>query len=89
MSNINDFEMIKKLGEGAFGVVYLVKKKSNGQQFALKKVKLLRLSTKEKECALNEIRILASLNCQYIVKYKDAFYDDPSSNLCIIMEFAV
>jgi len=31
MSNINDFEMIKKLGEGAFGCVYLVKKKSNGK----------------------------------------------------------
>ena len=27
MSTVNDFEMIKKLGEGAFGTVYLVKKK--------------------------------------------------------------
>ena len=46
------------------------------------------VSTKEKEMALNEIRILASLDCEYIVKYKDCFYDDMSSCLCIVMEFA-
>jgi len=50
---------------------------------------MLKLSTKEKECALNEIRILASINNPYIIKYKEAFYDDTSSSLCIIMEHAV
>jgi NIMA (never in mitosis gene a)-related kinase len=47
-----------------------------------------KLSAKEKENALNEIRILASINCPYIIKYKEAFYHEPTSELCIVMEFA-
>ena len=48
----------------------------------------MQMSTKEREAALNEIRILASLSSTYIIKYKDAFYNEGSSELCIIMEFA-
>ena len=49
---------------------------------------MLSLSTKEKENALNEIRILASIKNPNVIRYKDAFYDDCSSFLCIIMEYA-
>ena len=37
---------------------------------------------------MNEIRILASLNDDFIIKFKEAFYDNLSGYLCIIMEFA-
>jgi len=46
------------------------------------------LSSKEKEGALNEVRILASISTPYVVKYKEAFYDDSSSCLYIVMELA-
>ena len=46
------------------------------------------LSTKEKENALNEVRILASINNAKIVAYKEAFFEDVSSSLCLVMEFA-
>lgn len=46
------------------------------------------LSQKEKENALNEVRILASINAPTIVGYKEAFFEDSSSTLCIVMEFA-
>jgi NIMA (never in mitosis gene a)-related kinase len=36
------------------------------------------LKEKEKENALNEVRILASLNDEFIVGYKEAFFDDQS-----------
>lgn len=49
--------------------------------YALKKVKMLNLSEKEKENALNEVRILASINQANIVSYKEAFIDDSSSSL--------
>lgn len=57
------------------------------------------LSAKEKENALNEIRILgnsliyffkiikASLQNLNIVEYKDSFFDPLSSSLCLILEF--
>jgi len=38
-----------------------VKRKSDGEVYAMKKVKLGKLSAKEKENALNEVRILASI----------------------------
>jgi len=34
----------------------------DGGEYALKKVKMVKLSDKEKENALNEVRILASIN---------------------------
>jgi len=87
-STINSFEILKSLGKGAFGAVYQVKHKQNGQIYAMKKVNLRTLSTKERQNALNEVRILASFDSPYIIQYKEAFYDDASSHLCLVMEFA-
>jgi NIMA (never in mitosis gene a)-related kinase len=46
------------------------------------------LSDREKENALNEVRILASVKTSFVAAYKEAFFDEPSSSLCIVMEFA-
>lgn len=54
----------------------------------MKKVKMGKLSEKEKENALNEIRILASISHQNIVAYKEAFFENKEGNLCIVMEQA-
>ena len=56
--------------------------------YALKKVKMGNLSQKEKENALNEVRILASIDNSSIVAYKEAFFEDSSTSLCLVMEFA-
>jgi NIMA (never in mitosis gene a)-related kinase len=47
-----------------------------------------RLNQKEKENSLNEVRILASVNSQNVISYKDAFYDLETNCLCIVMEYA-
>lgn len=39
----------------------------------MKKVKLLNLSEKEKQNALNEVRILASIRNPFVVSYKEVF----------------
>jgi len=44
--SLKDFSINAKLGEGAYSVVYKVKKESNDQIYALKKVKLSNLSEK-------------------------------------------
>ena len=54
----------------------------------MKKVKMMKLSEKEKENALNEVRILASIQHPNIIGYKEAFFEDSTSSLCIIMELA-
>ena len=63
-------------------------RKSDGQLYALKKVKLGALKQKEKENALNEVRILASVNHPNIIAYKEAFIDEPTNTVCIVMELA-
>ena len=65
----------------------MVLRRSDSQTYALKKVKLGLLKSKEKENAINEVRILASIDHPNIVPYKEAFYDEASNSLCIIMEF--
>ncbi len=49
---------------------------------------MLKLSEQEKKNAINEVRILASIEHPNIIGYKEAFFDDPTSTLCIVMEFA-
>jgi len=85
---MNDFQIISKLGEGAYSTVFKVRRNIDNKIYALKKVKLLNLSEKEKENSLNEVRILASVKSNFVVSYKEAFFDEKDNTLCIIMEFA-
>lgn len=61
--------------------MFQVKRLSDGEHYALKKVKMEELSEKEKTNALNEIRILASIRHPNIIQYREAFIDDASSTL--------
>ena len=86
--SLNDFYLGKYLGKGSFGSVQIVKRKTDGKIYAMKRVKINKLSEKEKKSALNEIRILASLKHKNIIGYKEAFFDEPSKTLNIVMEYA-
>jgi NIMA (never in mitosis gene a)-related kinase len=88
MSKITDFTVLKKLGEGSFSEVYLVKKRSDNVEYAMKKVKMGKLTGKEKENAVNEIRILASINHPNVIGFKEGFFEDATNCLCIVMECA-
>ena len=85
---MNDFKIISKLGEGAYSTVYKVKRNIDNNIYALKKVKLLNLSEKEKQNSLNEVRLLASIKSNFVISYKEAFFDEKDSTLGIVMEFA-
>ena len=90
--SLKDFQPMSKLGfndicnniiigDGAYSSVYRVKRVQDGLEYALKKVKLGNLSEKEKENALNEVRILASVKHRNIIGYKEAFIDHQSNSL--------
>ena len=87
-TSLKDFETLKILGKGSFSSVYLVKRKKNSKIYALKSVFLEKLSKKQQENSVNEVRILASIHNQNVISYKEAFWDDSSSTLNIIMEYA-
>ena len=45
-------------------------------------------SDREKDNALAEIRYLASVQHPNVICYKAAFIDEPTSSLCLVMEYA-
>ena len=47
---------------------------------------MMKLSDKEKENALNEVRIFASIRHPNIASYKDAFFETDQNCLCLVME---
>ncbi|EAR83847.1 plant dual-specificity MAP kinase kinase family domain protein (macronuclear) [Tetrahymena thermophila SB210] len=85
---LQNFEIIEKLGEGAYSQVYKVKRTIDQQIYALKKVNLTNLSLKEKENALNEVRIIASIRHPNVVSFKESFLSDDGEFLYLVMEYA-
>ena len=86
--SLADYEFITVLGNGAFADVVKVKSKKSGKIYALKKINISQLGKEEIEKELNEIRLLYSLNHPNIIGYKEAFYDETSGKLNIVLEFA-
>ena len=79
--SLKDFQLVEKLGEGSYSSVYKVKRITDNCEYALKKVRMLKLSSKERENSLNEVRILASIKNKNIIQYKEAFIDESSQSL--------
>ena len=86
--SLKDFKIGKQLGKGAFGSVCIVTRLADQKTYAMKQVKISSLNTKERENALNEIRILASLQHPNIVGYYEAFYESTTKTMNIVMEYA-
>ena len=86
--SLEDFEFGRNLGKGVFGSVVVVKRKQDNEIYAMKRVKISGLSKRELENSFNEVRLLASLNHKNVIGYREAFYDQNSNTLNIVMEYA-
>ena len=87
-TTLDDFKIERVLGKGSFSSVNLVTRKKDNRIYALKSVILEKLSKKQQENSVNEVRILASINHPNVIGYKEAFWDEKSSTLNIVMEYA-
>ena len=86
-TSFNDFEFIRTLGKGAFSTVYLVRRKIDQKQYALKSIIMEKLKENEQHNNVNEIRILASISHPNVIGYKEAFFNDKNKTLNIVMEY--
>lgn len=79
MQKLSDFEVIKKIGQGTFGVVQKAKDRKTGQVVALKQ--LINLSAKEgfPITALREITILKKLHHPNILKIIGMIHEEPKT----------
>ena len=87
-TSMSDFKIERQLGKGSFSCVYLVTRKADQKIYALKSVTMDKLTKKEQQNSVNEVRILASVSHHNVIGYREAFWDDNAQTLNIVMEYA-
>ena len=83
---MNKYEIVETLGQGGYGKANLVRRKTDKKLFVEKEVRLTSLSQKDREGAIQEAKLLASLRHPYIVEYEESFQEN--GNLYIVMGYA-
>lgn len=83
------YQMIKLLGEGAYGKAYLVRSNTDRRYCVIKIINIENMTEKEKKDTLTESRILKQLEHQNIIKLKEVFMaKKPQFTLNIVTEYA-
>jgi NIMA (never in mitosis gene a)-related kinase len=84
-SSIDDFDVLSRLGAGAYGTVFKVRRKTDDVEYVIKSVRIVELSHKEQQNAINEVTILSQLESPFVVHYFDSFISGESLHL--VMEY--
>lgn len=82
---MDNFNVIKVLGEGSFGSALLVEDIISEKQYVIKKVPLFNLSKKEKEEAMKEVEVLSQMKHPNIITYHKSF--EEIGNLYIVTDY--
>ena len=78
---VNDFEVVKHLGDGASSRVDLVKSKNDGKMYAMK---VITTESKIAKLIFNEVKALSKCHkCPYIVKLYQAYYSDKQTHILL------
>ena len=80
------YERIRTVGRGAYGVVILCQRRSDGALVIIKEIPVEEMTIEERQSALNEVKVLDMLDHPNIVAYFDSFVEDKA--LMIVMEYA-
>ncbi|XP_037936362.1 rho-associated protein kinase 1 isoform X2 [Teleopsis dalmanni] len=84
--NVDDFDFIKVIGAGAFGMVQLVRHKSSRQVYAMKRLSKFEMMKRPDSAFFWEERhIMAHANSEWIVQLHFAFQD--SKYLYMVMDY--
>ncbi|XP_071328763.1 serine/threonine-protein kinase Nek5-like isoform X2 [Trachinotus anak] len=84
---MNNYEVIRQIGEGAFGKAFLVRDKGGGgdRRCVVKQINLRKMSAKEKEASKKEVTLLSKMRHPNIVSFTSSFHEGGS--LYIVMEY--
>jgi serine/threonine protein kinase len=74
------------LGRGSFGAVYRVRRRVDGLAYALKIVDIGTRSQRGREAAVNEVRVLASVQSEYVLRFWEGFVHQ--DRLHIVTDYA-
>ncbi|XP_044257355.1 eukaryotic translation initiation factor 2-alpha kinase [Tribolium madens] len=73
---LNDFDTLRCLGKGGFGVVFEVKQKIDECHYAIKRI-VLPNERKKREAVMREVKALAKLEHHNIVRYFNSWVEQP------------
>mmetsp|Transcript_45231 Transcript_45231/g.104888 ORF Transcript_45231/g.104888 Transcript_45231/m.104888 type:complete len:415 (-) Transcript_45231:80-1324(-) len=76
---------VREIGEGSYGHAVLVKDR-DGHQYVMKIIDMGQMDRKQRQDAINEVKVLASLKHPYIISYRESFTEH--RNLAIVMDYA-
>ncbi|KAH8278577.1 hypothetical protein KR018_005440 [Drosophila ironensis] len=81
-----NYEKVRVVGQGSFGIAILYRRKSDGHQIVFKLINLSELTPPGRDLAMNEVDVFSKLHHPNIVSYLGSFIKD--NTLLIEMEYA-
>ncbi|NWW07294.1 NEK5 kinase, partial [Oreocharis arfaki] len=82
---MDKYEIIKKIGEGSFGKIFLAKGKVDNEPCVIKEINLTEMPVKEKEASEKEVVLLAKMKHANIVTFYASLQE--KNKLYIVMEY--
>uniref|UniRef100_H2ZV00 non-specific serine/threonine protein kinase n=1 Tax=Latimeria chalumnae TaxID=7897 RepID=H2ZV00_LATCH len=82
---MDNYQVIRLIGEGAFGKAFLVQAKTDNKECVIKEINLTKMPLKEKENSKKEVSFLAKMKHPNIVTFLGSF--EEKRNLYIVMEY--
>ncbi|TFK53842.1 Pkinase-domain-containing protein [Heliocybe sulcata] len=86
-SHLDLYESLDIIGNGSFGIIRKVKRKSDGMVFARKELNFKKMSERDRKQIVAEVNILKDLQHEHIVRYHDRHIDHDRGILYILMEY--
>jgi NIMA (never in mitosis gene a)-related kinase len=83
---MDKYEKIRSVGRGAYGTVYLCRRREDNNLVIIKQIPIEEMTREERQAALNEVKVLSMLSHPNIIAYYDSFLEDKA--LMIAMEYA-
>ncbi|TFY66155.1 hypothetical protein EVG20_g4935 [Dentipellis fragilis] len=81
------YEPLDIIGNGSFGIIRKVRRKTDGAILARKELNFERMSERDRKQIVAEVNILKDLNHEHIVRYHDRYVDRDAGILYILMEY--
>ncbi|XP_009461408.1 PREDICTED: serine/threonine-protein kinase Nek5 [Nipponia nippon] len=82
---MDKYEIVKKIGEGSFGKIFLAKGKVDNEQCVIKEINFTKMPVKEKEASQKEVILLAKMKHANIVTFYASLQE--KNKLYIVMEY--
>ncbi|CAA7270881.1 unnamed protein product [Cyclocybe aegerita] len=86
-SFLDQYESLDVIGNGSFGIIRKVRRKTDGLVFARKELNFERMSERDRKQIVAEVNILKDLHHDHIVRYHDRYVDRDAGILYILMEY--